>query len=413
MGGSSLAPEVMQRMFASAPGALDLVVLDTTNPTQVLETQARLDMDRTLFIASSKSGTTIETISQLEYFWSQRPIAGQFVAITDKGSYLHRLGDERGFRRVFLNRPDVGGRYSGLTLFGLVPGALIGVDLQAELEAAAGYIAARQDDAVLDGIRLGEAARAGFDKVTFRLPAYERPFAWWAEQLLAESTGKDGKGLLPVEGEPAVDPRCFGPDRIFVGGPAAFESEHPVLEWQGWQGLATFWHWEFATAVAGHVLGVNPFDQQSVQEAKDATNRILAGHAMESATPPLPEVLADIRPGDYIALLAYLPRNHANDARLVRVRHRLLEHFHVATTSGFGPRYLHSTGQYHKGGPNTGLFVQVVEPRGADLPIPGTPYSFGDLHEAQALGDLASLRSRGRRVARTTLAELEQFASGL
>jgi hypothetical protein len=185
------------------------------------------------------------------------------------------------------------------------------------------------------------------------------------------------------------------------------------LEWPGWQGLATFWHWEFATAVAGHVLGVNPFDQQSVQEAKDATNRILAGEMVDSSTPPLPEVLAGIRPGDYIALLAYLPRNHANDARLVRVRRHLLERFHVATTSGFGPRYLHSTGQYHKGGPNTGVFIQVVEARGADLPIPGTPYSFGDLHEAQALGDLASLRSRGRRVARTTLVELERFAASL
>ena len=410
MGGSSLAPEVMQTLMGSAPGAVELVVLDTTSPRQILDLGRRLDMERTLFIVSSKSGSTIETLSQFEYFWAKRPLGKQFIAITDAGSTLHRLAQERAFREVFLNPADVGGRYSGLTLFGLVPAALLGVDIGAELERAESQ-SREPRAALLQGVRMGEAALAGFDKFTLRLPPRERPFGWWAEQMLAESTGKDGRGLLPVEGEPVASARCYARDRLFVG--PGDTGDHPVIEWSGWRGFATFWEWAFATAIAGYVLGINPFDQGSVQEAKDATDRILAGATADAATTALADTLATVAEGDYIALLAYLPRTHANDTRMARVRSRLLERYSVATTAGFGPRYLHSTGQYHKDGPNTGVFIQIVEPHSEDMAIPGAPFTFGELHDAQALGDLESLRSRQRRISRVSFDKLEAFVATL
>ncbi len=412
MGGSSLAPEVLQQVLGSAPGSLELVVLDTTHPAELLAKARSLDLDRTLFIASSKSGSTIETRSQLEYFWSLRPEGSHYVAITDAGSALHTLAEERGFRRVFLNDPEVGGRYSALTYFGLVPGALIGADVRSILVAARQAARASRVEtvgenvAIRAGVELGLAAAIGRDKLTILGPAHLRPFGWWLEQLLSESTGKDGTGILPIEGETG---RLRGSDRMFVDfGPGARKSSlsrHPgPLDW---------WNWEFATAIAGHVLGLNPFDQPAVQQAKDATAAILAGTAVDAATPAPAEIVEAAKPGDYIALLAYLPRNHANDARLSRVRTTLGERFGVATTAGFGPRYLHSTGQYHKGGPNTGIFIEVTGDVAEDVAIPGADYTFGELNAAQALGDLHSLRSLGRRVARTTMEDLERYCDGL
>lgn len=421
MGGSSLAPEVMQSLLGSTPRACELLVLDTTDPDQIMAVEGQLDLDRTLFIVSSKSGSTIETLSGLAYFWEKRPQGRHFIAITDAGSRLHRIGEERQFRGVFLNPPDVGGRYSALTYFGLVPAALIGADLRAGLAAAAQYAAGSLAAGagarpVIDGVRMGEAALAGRDKVTILAPPRQRALGWWLEQLLAESTGKNGTGLLPVEGEPDVAAGSYGGDRLFVSldeGPPP-PPGHPVIRDLPQELFTAFWHWEMATAAAAIPLGVNPFDQPSVQEAKDATNRILEGKQADATTPPLAEVCDAIRPGDFLALLAYLPRNHSNEARLARVRRRLLAHYRVATTAGFGPRYLHSTGQYHKDGPNRGVFIQVVDSgRRNDLAIPGAAYTFGELQAAQALGDLESLRSRGRRIARTTVDELETFAAAL
>ncbi len=412
MGGSSLAPEVLQQVLASAPNALQLIVLDTTHPAELLATSRSLDLDRTLFIASSKSGSTIETRSQLEYFWGLRPEGSHYVAITDEGSALHTLAEGRGFRHVFLNDPEVGGRYSALTYFGMVPGALIGADIRSILVAARQAARATRDEdpaknvATRAGVEMGLSAEIGRDKLTIVGPAHLRPFGWWLEQLLSESTGKDGTGILPVEGETG---RLRGSDRMFVDfGPGARKSSltrHPgPLDW---------WNWEFATAIAGHVLGLNPFDQPAVQQAKDATAAILAGTAVDAETPEPAEIIASAGAGNYIALLAYLPRTHANDARLSRIRTKLGEHCGVATTSGFGPRYLHSTGQYHKGGPNTGIFIEITGEIGEDVAIPGADYTFGELNAAQALGDLQSLRSLGRRVARTTLEELEHYCAGL
>ena len=412
MGGSSLAPEVMQQVLGSAPGALEIIVLDTTHPDELLRIVRDVDEERTLFIASSKSGSTVETRSQLEYFWDRVPHGRQYVAITDAGSSLERIATDRGFRKVFLNDPEVGGRYSALTYFGLVPAALMGCDIRAMLNAAKDAARdTRRDDpghnvAVRCGVGMGLAAAGGRDKLTILSPSHLRPFGAWLEQLLSESTGKQGKGILPIEGETGP---AQGNDRLFVdfgpGSPRNPAVDHPAaLDW---------WNWEFATAIAGHILELNPFDQPAVQSAKDATAAILGGANVDSTTPGIDDVLVDVSAGDYIGILAYLPRNHANDARLARVRARLSAHYDVATTSGFGPRYLHSTGQYHKGGPNTGIFLQLTDVPAEDVPIPGAGYTFGELHAAQALGDLDSLRSLGRRINRTTLAELEQYAAKL
>jgi len=431
MGGSSLAPEVMQRTFGTKPGMLDLTVLDTTHPDAVLALTRELDLERTLFIVASKSGSTIETLSHFEYFWSLAPQGKHFVAITDGGSQLQKLGAERGFRRVFINRPDIGGRYSALSFFGLVPAALIGADLDEMLAQARNAAAAchqedpRSNPGALLGAVMGEASLAGRDKLTLLLPDEMSSFGDWVEQLLAESTGKEGKGIVPIVGEPPEPPASYGNDRLFVsyrksGGhpqtPAKGPAEaidaltaagHPVVElpYAGKQQLGgEFFRWEFATAAAGQRLGINPFDQPNVQSAKDATSRILASGTTEAdATPSLDEVLARVKPGDYIALLAYLPRNPAVEAPLQALRQKLGQRYRVATTLGFGPRYLHSTGQLHKGGPNSGVFLLFTDDPSGDAQVPGRPFSFGRLHRAQALGDLQSLLSTGRRVAHVSL----------
>jgi glucose-6-phosphate isomerase len=426
MGGSSLAPEVLMSTFGAAGGALELIVLDTTHPATIERVTAELDLDRTLFVVASKSGTTIETRSHLEHFWRLVPDGGRFVAITDPGSPLGDLARQRGFRSCFENPDDIGGRYSALSLFGLVPAALIGAPLHELLDGADAMaaatgpsVAAPENPGAILGATLGEAARAGLDKLTLALPEEIASLGDWIEQLVAESTGKERVGIVPVVGEPLAGPDAYGDDRVFV---ASGEREgldpldragHLVLRlpYEGEAGLGgEFFRWELATAVAGHVLGINPFDQPNVQEAKDATAEVLAAGRAES--PELDDagaLLARVSPGDYVAITAFVDRTAETEAELQRVRRAIRDRHRVATTVGFGPRFLHSTGQLHKGGPDEGVFLQVVDAgRDADVAIPGRAYSFGTLIDAQALGDLRALRARGRRVARVTLDRLAE-----
>ena len=428
MGGSSLAPEVLRATFGVAPGMLDLTVLDTTHPDQIMAVEQGLDLDRTLFLIASKSGTTTETLSHLAYFWDKVHDGSRFVAITDPGTPLEGLARDRGFRALFLNPPDIGGRYAALSYFGLVPGSLVGADLEGLLDRAAEGAHACAPSVPVDdnpgawlGALLGEAALGGRDKLTLVLDESIRTFGYWVEQLVAESTGKEGKGIVPVEGEDLGPPDVYGADRLFVAlgqeklhealGPLE-EAGHPIahliLDHPIELGRE-FFRWEFATAVAGAVLGIHPFDQPNVQEAKDNTRRLLAdGDIPDPGYDDLGPLLREVRPGDYLAIQAYLPRERGIEQRLHDIRLRLRDRLRVATTVGFGPRFLHSTGQLHKGGPNTGVFVQVVEPPAHDVPIPGQRYTFGTLLAAQSVGDLQSLRSHGRRVGRVRLAELEQ-----
>ena len=411
MGGSSLAPEVLSLTYGGRP----LVALDTTHPAAIQTAEQAGDLARTLFIVASKSGTTVETLSQFAYFYDKLKTGDNFIAITDPGTPLETLGKERGFRRVFLNPPELGGRYSALSLFGLAPAALIGLDPAALLDAGAAMAeACRKPGADNPGLwlgaLLGEAALQGRDKLTLLTPPAMGSFGAWVEQLIAESTGKEGRGILPVPDEPLGSADKYGADRLFVSlglttdltPVAALPAEDP-------SGLGgEFFRWEFAIAVAGHVLGIHPFDQPNVEEAKDAARKALG--AMDTPAPQtagLRETLDAVQPGDYLAILAYLPRTVPNTARLQLVRRELRDKYRVATTLGFGPRYLHSTGQLHKGGPSTGVFIEVVDRPGVDVAIPGQSFSFRQLLDAQGVGDLEALRSRGQRVTRLTLEELE------
>jgi transaldolase/glucose-6-phosphate isomerase len=431
MGGSSLSADVFRRVFGVEPGALDLTVLDTTHPDAIAALERSLDLPRTLFVAASKSGGTIETLAHLDYFYPRTAGGGQFVAITDPGTPLEAVGRRRGFRKVFLNPPDVGGRYSALSLVGLVPAALLGVDLDELLEPASSMAAACHRCVPCDrnpglwlGAVMGEAARAGWDKLTLLLPPDQAPFGWWVEQLVAESTGKQGSGIVPVVDEDIAPPDRYGTDRLFValrdheslpaldgaGAPIVRLGRHePVLLG------AEIFRWEFATAVAGRLLGINPFDQPNVEEAKDATRRILERvepdrDVEDVATDDPTVLLKDVGPRDYIALQAFVVPDGATTRRLQRVRMALRDHHRVATTVGFGPRYLHSTGQLHKGGPDSGVFIQVVDDaRRTDIAIPARRYTFGQLLDAQALGDLSTLRHHGRRVARIALSRVEEL----
>jgi transaldolase/glucose-6-phosphate isomerase len=424
MGGSSLAPEVLWRTFGAKPEHPSLSVLDSTDPRAVLQAAEDADLARTLFIVSSKSGTTQESDSFFRHFWERTGGRGpQFVAITDPGTPLERLAGERGFRRSFINPPDIGGRYSALSYFGLVPAALIGVDVAALLhwahrmaEACAACVPALENPAAWLGAILGEAALAGRNKATFVLSPGIASFGLWVEQLIAESTGKEGKGILPVADEPLGPATVYGHDRVFVAMTLAGgddratgtrlaeleEAGHPVVHLRLEDRLdlgQEFFRWEFATAVAGAVLGINPFDQPNVAESKANTRAVLA---QRGAPPPaataaeLEKIFGGIRPGDCLALMADLPPTPEHDRRLAAIRLRLRDRLKVATTLGYGPRYLHSTGQLHKGGPPAGHFLQVTEPPGEDLPIPGESFTFGQLEAAQAAGDLQALRGRGR-----------------
>jgi transaldolase/glucose-6-phosphate isomerase len=437
MGGSSLAPEVLWRTFGAASGYPSLHVLDSTDPRAVRQVEQDGDLAKTLFIISSKSGTTQESDSFFRYFWDRTGGGGsQFVAITDPGTPLERLAAERRFRRAFLNPADIGGRYSALSYFGLVPAALIGVDVTTLLhrahrmaEACAACVPVLENPAAWLGAILGEAALAGRDKATFVLSPGIASFALWVEQLIAESTGKEGLGILPVAGEPLGRPDVYGDDRVFVSMLLAGEADqdvegrlsaleqagHPVVHLRlddRYDLGQEFFRWEFATAVAGAVLRINPFDQPNVAESKANTKAVLAKASAPSpaaSAAELKQLLAGIRPGDYLAIMAYLPATQENDRRLAASRLRLRDRLKVATTLGYGPRFLHSTGQLHKGGPPVGHFLQVTEPATADLPIPGESYTFGRLEAAQAQGDLLALRARGRPAIRLDgLALLEQ-----
>ena len=433
MGGSSVAADVFRRTFGVAPGALELTVLDTTHPAAIAALDRSLDLGRTLFIAASKSGATTETLAHLDFYFSRLHHGRQFVAITDPGTPLEAIARRRGFRKVFLNPPDVGGRYAALSLFGLVPAALIGADLDELIEAGAEMAAAcnrcvpcERNPGLWLGLVAGEAARGGWNKLTLATPEDVSPISTFIEQLVAESTGKEGTGIVPVVDEDLAAPDLYGSDRLFVslrgheslaelessGAPVAqLGRREPVLLG------AEIFRWEFAVAVAGHVLGINPFDQPNVEEAKEATRHILARDdprklAREVGHDDPVVALKDVNPGDYIALQAFVEPSDANARRLQRVRLALRDTHRVPTTLGFGPRYLHSTGQLHKGGPNQGVFIQIVDDAGGiDFQIPGRRYTFRQLLEAQALGDLMSLRRHGRRVARLPLSRLEELVS--
>lgn len=425
MGGSSLAPEVLYLCGDSELRTLDMRVLDTSDPAQIKAVEAAAGIDRTIFLVASKSGGTIETISQYLYFRAKFPDARRFMAITDPGSGLAGIAQDEHFLRAFLADPEIGGRYSALSHFGMVPAALVGADVEGILtagvqmaEACGSRVSAEHNPGAWLGIVLGEAARMGRDKLTLVLPRELQSFGWWVEQLVAESTGKEGKGILPVEGEAPGPPEAFGDDRIFVAyGKAAWLDDleragHPVVRFPAFDSRslgAEFYRWEFATAIACWVLGLNPFDQPNVEEAKAVTSRILAGETPEIATPPAPEVLETVQPGDYIAINAFITRDRANEKRLQTVRAALRDRYHVPVTVGYGPRFLHSTGQFHKGGPNTGVFLQVVGEDKVDMPIPGRDYTFSQLKQAQAHGDLASLLARARRAARLTLEQLAEL----
>jgi transaldolase/glucose-6-phosphate isomerase len=424
MGGSSLAPEVLWRTFGAAPGHPALHVLDSTDPRAVRQAEQGGDLAKTLFIISSKSGTTQESDSFFRYFWDRTGGRGsQFVAITDPGTPLETLAGERRFRRAFFNPPDIGGRYSALSFFGLVPAALIGVDVETLLhrahrmaEACAACVPAPENPAVWLGAVLGEGALAGRDKATFVLSPGIASFGLWVEQLIAESTGKEGKGILPVADEPLGPPEVYGEDRLFVAMTLAGEADagiesrlaalekagHPVVHLRlddRYDLGQEYFRWEFATAVAGAVLRINPFDQPNVAESKANTKAVLAKRSAPSPAASAGELktfLAGIKPGDYLAIMAYLPPTPENDRRLAAIRLRLRDRLKVATTLGYGPRFLHSTGQLHKGGPPVGHFLQITDRAKEDLPIPGEPFSFGQLEAAQAEGDLVALRARGR-----------------
>jgi glucose-6-phosphate isomerase len=383
MGGSSLAPIVLAKTFH----ARELHVLDTTHPAMIRHSLEQLDLERTLVIASSKSGTTLETRSHLDFFWERAEQRGQqFAAITDPGSELERLAGERGFRHVFHGEPTIGGRYSALSAFGLVPAALIGIDLERFLERALEMVEACRlaegNPGLALGVQFGEGWRQGWDKIC--IDPTEGGFGLWAEQLIAESTGKQGKGLVPAPGEAPE-----GPDR--QRGEVRLEDPYELGQ--------EFFRWEFAVAVAGSYLEIDPFDQPDVQAAKDKTKQVLeAGDAeLEPVSSP-DELFAQAREGDYVAIQAFI--DPMREEELQPLIERAREQTGCVVTHGLGPRYLHSTGQLHKGGPDTGLFLQVVDDPGEELSIPGRPFGFAQLIRAQAAGDLESLKERGRRVAR-------------
>jgi len=373
-------------------------VLDTTHPEAIRRLERSVDLEQTLFLVSSKSGSTIETRSHLEYFWQQTGGRGaQFAAITDPGSELEQLANERGFRATFAGEPEIGGRYSALSMFGIVPAALMGVDVDHFLQVAAEMTLACHagDDGnpgLELGLRLGEGWKQGRDKVCIDKTA--TGFGLWAEQLVAESTGKQGKGLVPAPDEPAD-----GPDR--QRGEVDIKDPYDLA--------GEYYRWEFATAVAGHVLGINPFDQPDVQAAKDKTSEVLAAGEPELSTGgSLDELLGQAAEGDYVCVQAFIDPAREQELEPLVARARETG---CVVTSGLGPRYLHSTGQLHKGGANTGLFVQVVDDTlldntAAELPIPGRDFGFGRLIRSQAAGDFAALEERGRCAIRIRLEDL-------
>jgi transaldolase/glucose-6-phosphate isomerase len=448
MGGSSLCPEVLVATFGRIAGHPELFVLDSTDPGQIRALERRIDVARTLFIVSSKSGTTLEPNIFLQYFFDRvrRSVGAEragshFVTITDPGSRMEQVAVADRFRRVIPGVPSIGGRYSALSDFGMAPAAIMGLDVARFLEHAAAMadrcgpaVGVAENPGALLGILLGVLARHGRDKVTLVTSPGIAALGAWLEQLLAESTGKVGKGLIPVDREPVGPPAVYGGDRHFVyvrldSGPDSAQDEAmAALERAGQPVVrigvpdpyrlgAEFFRWELATAVAGAIIGVNPFDQPDVEASKVATRALTDHYETAGALPPespldvsdpawaatLKAHLDSIKPGDYAAFLAYIPMNETHEAELQATRLAVRDRFRVATCVGFGPRYLHSTGQAYKGGPNSGVFVQITCDDTDDLPVPGRRYSFGVVKSAQALGDFQVLRERGRRALRVHL----------
>jgi len=473
MGGSSLAPGVLMKTFGNRAGFPSLTVLDSTHPAAVEQVLEDIDLSSALFVVSSKSGGTIETLSFFKYFYNAMEAAGVvpgkgFVAITDPGSPLEKLAREKNFRRVFLSPPEVGGRYSALTYFGMVPAVLIGVDVETMLDRALIMAQACSSDVPVNknpgltlGAAMGELGLAGRDKLTFFASPGISTFGAWVEQLIAESTGKLGKGILPVAGEKPGPPYVYGEDRFFVYLRLAGDDNdgldqmvktlekagHPVARIHLDEKLdmgGEFFRWEMATAAAGSVLGINPFDQPDVEAAKIKARELMAAYQGTGVLPSddpvlvdqdmevyggagtgsstVAEHLADFlkqrREGDYIAIMSYIPPSPQADELLDGIRISLRDRLRIATTVGYGPRFLHSTGQLHKGGKNNGLFIQITHTPGSDTLIPGEPYSFGTLIAAQALGDYQALAERKRRLIRIHFgmderAGLERLGKGL
>ncbi len=437
MGGSSLAPEVFRRAFPAQAGGARLHVLDSTDASAIEAVAASAELPRTLFIVSSKSGGTIEPLSLYAHFSSLKALGTNYTAITDPGSGLAELATRQDFRHIFFGDPDIGGRYSALSPFGIVPATLIGVDTAALLRrAATAWQAGAEDPAAADmpgavwlGAALAAMASEGRDKLTFAIAPSLPGLGLWLEQLVAESTGKQGKGVLPVAEEPLGEPAEYGEDRVFVHMPdaAAPDAEqearlaalaaagHPVITipTDGPADLGRiFLLAELAVAVCGWGLQINPFDQPNVQQAKDATNRVLESFQESGELPAVPdaderqlrELLLGSAPPSYVALMAYLRPSEEFDAAAAELRVAIRAATRATTTFGYGPRFLHSTGQFHKGGPRTGRFLQLLHDGTHDIPIPGRPYGFRTLKEAQAIGDVETLRELGLPAQRLRLA---------
>ncbi|MES2504370.1 MAG: transaldolase [Myxococcota bacterium] len=420
MGGSSLAPDVMNRICGPFGG---FHVLDSTDPEQIADIERQIDVKNTMFIVSSKSGSTLEPNIFFDYFVAKAKNPKQFIAITDPGSALERVAQEKGFLSIYPGVKSIGGRYSALSNFGLVPAALMGVDTAQQLEHALSMRQVCMKMDALDnpgarlGLFLGNWALKSRDKVTLITSKELEPLGDWVEQLLAESTGKQGKGLIPVVGESIGAPHLYASDRAFVyvqlGNDASMEHTVEAFERAGHPVFrinvaskhhlgAEFYRWEVATAVAGEVLGINAFDQPDVEAAKVEARRLME----QPSVPAIPkgserdvrDLLSSVKPGDYFAIQAFVPMNAATRATLQKYRMKVRDLKKVATTLGFGPRFLHSTGQLHKGGPDSGVFLQVVSDATTDLAVPGKSYGFDQVKHAQALGDFNVLKARGRRV---------------
>ena len=452
MGGSSLAPEVFSKIFGVKAGYLDIGILDSTDPEAVWGYSNRLDMAKTLFIVSTKSGSTVETLSSFKYFFNQvidavgsENTGRHFVAITDPGSPLEALATHHRFRSTFLNDPNIGGRYSALSYFGLVPASLIGMDVNLLLNRAGAMVNICMKDqyameggnpGALLGIILGELAEEGRDKMTFITSPNLRSYGDWVEQLIAESTGKKGKGILPVMGEPLGPPSSYGNDRLFIymklEGDATHDEVVKMLEDAGHPVVVITLYdqydlggqiflWEMATIIATQRLGVNPFDQPNVEASKLLARKMVTDFQEKCASPkdePAPpdsealkDFLTQAQPGDYVAIQAYLAPTTSLDAVFRIFRVRLQDRYRLATTVGYGPRFLHSTGQLHKGDRGNGLFIQLTADNPRDVPIPDEPgsskasISFGVLKKAQAKGDRQALIDGGRRVIHFHLGE--------
>ena len=443
MGGSSLGSEVLRQVIGSGPGYPQLIVLDSTLPAWIQSVVNNIDLRKTLFLISSKSGTTLETMSFYKFF---RGLAEQnagaaeqnFIAITSPGTPLDTLARECGFRHTILNPEDVGSRYSVLSFLGMAPAALAGMDVEKLTNLAdsvrdqcGAEVPAADNPGAWLGTVMATLALNGRDKLTLiTSPAFES-FGLWAEQLLAESTGKEAKGIIPIVGEPPMAPEHYGEDRFFVfmrlkgDANANLEQAMEMIASSGnpWVSIeiddkyqvgAEFYRWQFATAVAGAILKIQPFDQPNVQVAKEMTDSVLEQYRLSGSLPPIkatisvPALMAEAKPGSYVAIMAYARQTTAMDEALAQLRRRITERYHVPVTLGYGPRILHSTGQMHKGGPNTGLFIQITTASTLDLEIPGEDFSFGILVQAQATGDLQVLQAIDRRVAHIYLNSVDR-----